>query len=406
LCPKDEEELLPIDDDTLLGSTIAPYRVSALIGIGGMGQVYRGVHPTIGSRVAIKVLSSEFAERPDLVQRFFDEARAVNVIRHENIVNVLDLDYLDDGRPYIVMEHLEGVPLSQLIVTHGVIPLRALAQIGCDMLAALDGAHSAGVIHRDLKPDNIFISPEGRATVLDFGIAKLLGGDSDAKFTTKAGTVVGTPHYVSPEMAQAHPVDARSDIYSAGLIIYEAAVGRRAFESNSLFHLLRMHINSDPEPPKNIRKDMSDAYENVILKALEKDPNDRWQTARFMRRALRDVMDSMPREATLAISKKRRLSHKFPKFDATLVDKTLPTMPERSGAVSVDVDMDSGEYDAPRERELERKANRQRTTEPIKSLSGFRPVGGVQLRAWQLILLVLLGATVGAVVAATVLSKL
>jgi serine/threonine-protein kinase len=405
VCPKDEEELNPIGDDKLLGSSIGPYQVAALIGTGGMGRVYRGVHPAIGSRVAIKVLSSEFVDRPDLVQRFFDEARAVNVIRHENIVNVLDLDYLEDGPPYIVMEHLEGVPLSQLIQTHGVIPLRALAQIGCDMLAALDAAHSADVIHRDLKPDNIFVSPEGRATVLDFGIAKLLGGDSDAKFTTKAGTVVGTPHYVSPEMAQAHPVDARSDVYSAGLIIYEAAAGRRAFESNSLFHLLRMHINSKAEPPTSIRKDMSDAYEDVIMKALAKDPNERWQTAKFMRRALRDVMDGMPREATLAISKRRRMSQKFPKFDATLVDKTPPTMSERGGDVSVDVDLDLDEDDAKkRERELRRKVNRQRQTAPVKSLVDFKP--GLQLRTWQLIVLVLLGATVGAVVAATVLSKL
>src|SRR5678815_1937666 len=217
-CPADGHPLADRGEDQLIGTTVGPYRVARLLGVGGMGRVYKGVHPQIGSRVAIKVLSRECSDRRDLVERFFSEAKAVNLIRHESIVNVLDLSTLPDGRPYIVMEYLDGAPLSDIIAKHGPLPLGGLARLAAEVLDALGAAHAKGIVHRDLKPDNIFVAPSGRPKVLDFGIAKLLpelGGTY-----TQTGSLLGTPHYMAPEQALGKPVDFRTDIYAMGVIIY------------------------------------------------------------------------------------------------------------------------------------------------------------------------------------------
>src|SRR5215813_11908735 len=165
-CTADGTPLVPIGEDLLLGTTIGAYRIARLLGIGGMGRVYKGVHPTIGSRVAIKVLSRECSDRRDLVERFFAEAKAVNLIRHESIVNVLDLAMLPDGRPYIIMEYLDGAPLASIIdhavQTRTALPLGGLARLAVEVLDALSAAHAKGIVHRDLKPDNIFVTPSGR----------------------------------------------------------------------------------------------------------------------------------------------------------------------------------------------------------------------------------------------------
>jgi len=180
----------------LHGQTIGSYRIARVLGVGGMGEVYLGVHPGIGSRVAIKVLANECTKSAELVERFFTEARTVNRIRHENIINVLDLGALPDRRPYIVMEFLDGQPMSAVTAASGVWPLGTLARLAGEILDGLGAAHRTGVVHRDLKPDNIFISPNIHAKVLDFGIAKLLpeyGGGSGS--ATKTGMLLGTPAY-------------------------------------------------------------------------------------------------------------------------------------------------------------------------------------------------------------------
>jgi len=289
---------MPVGDDILLGQTIGPYRIARLLGVGGMGRVYKAVHPQIGSRVAIKVLSRECSDRRDLVDRFFSEAKAVNLIRHESIVNVLDLSTLPDGRPYIVMEFLDGAPLSSIIehaqLTQTLLPLGGLAKLVAEVLDALGAAHAKGIVHRDLKPDNIYVTPSGRPKVLDFGIAKLqpeLGGSA-----TQSGSLLGTPHYMSPEQAAGRPVDARADIYALGVILFECATLHKPFMADSLFELLRKHIEVPPPSPRSLRGDMPPGLEHVIYTALAKLAEQRFATTQAMSTALQHATMQLPGE--------------------------------------------------------------------------------------------------------------
>ena len=285
-CAQDGTRLEPTDADPLLGTTVGPYRLAGILGTGGMGRVYKGVNPTIRSRVAIKVLSHECAGKPDLVERFFAEARAVNLIRHESIVNVLDLARLPDGRPYIVMEFLDGAPLSRPIATAGRLPPGSLARFMAEVLDALGAAHAKGVVHRDIKPDNLYVTLHGRAKILDFGIAKLAAEHQPEMGPTRAGSLLGTPHYMSPEQAQARPADARADLYAVGVILYEATTGHKPFTGTSVYEVLRGHIERVPVPPRQLAPDLPAAYEQVILHALAKDPAHRFQSAPQLAAAL------------------------------------------------------------------------------------------------------------------------
>ncbi len=287
--------MISIGEDLILGQTIGAYRVARLLGIGGMGRVYKGVHPGIGSRVAIKVLSRECSDRRDLVDRFFSEARAVNLIRHESIVNVLDLAMLPDGRPYIIMEYLDGAPLANIVEmsVHRQIPLPlgGLARLCAEVLDALGAAHAKGVVHRDLKPDNIFVAPSGRPKVLDFGIAKLTDLKGSA---TATGSLLGTPHYMAPEQAAGRHVDHRADIYAMGVILFECATGQKPFVADSLFDLLRKHVEAPPPMPRSLRPDMPPALEHVILCALAKSPDERFASAQAMSMALQQATQGLP----------------------------------------------------------------------------------------------------------------
>jgi len=289
-CTKHDVPRVPVGTDALLGEQIGSWRIARLIGAGGMGRVYLGVQPDIGARVAIKVLKD--ADDAALVERFFNEARAVNLIHHEGIVDVIDLGRLPGGEPYIVMEYLEGVPLRALVKRDPRPHAGALAKVIADVLAALDAAHAQHIIHRDLKPDNVFVSPGGRVTVLDFGIAKLA---RDAGTQTKTGGLLGTPAYMSPEQARSQPIDARSDLYAVGVILYEAATGVIPFSAPSLYDLLDQHVKSAPKPPRAIDPAIPEALEAVILRALAKDPADRYATAAEMRAALLTAIEPLPK---------------------------------------------------------------------------------------------------------------
>ncbi|MCB9588633.1 MAG: serine/threonine protein kinase [Polyangiaceae bacterium] len=328
-CPSDGNPLSDNLTEPLLGQMVGSYRIAALLGVGGMGRVYKGVHPQIGSRVAIKVLSMECAHHPALVQRFFAEARSVNVIRHESIVNIVDLSTLSDGRPYIVMEYLDGQSLSEVIRERSPLPVGGVMTLMFEVLDALAAAHQAGIVHRDLKPDNIFVTAQGRPKVLDFGIAKLrpeLGAGSDA---TRTGSILGTPHYMSPEQAQGQHIDHRSDIYALGIILFELLTGARPFEAPTLYSLLDMHVKQPPPPPTSVRRDLLPVFDQVVFRALAKRPEQRYQTAGEMKQALELASQSLPQGSWAGLG--ARSSGRPPVGNVTPHYGRPPTVPSTLG---------------------------------------------------------------------------
>jgi serine/threonine protein kinase len=331
-CTQDGTPLVSGGDDPLMGTMLGPYRVAHVIGVGGMGRVYKGVNPTIRSRVAIKVLAHDCADRPELVDRFFAEARAVNLIRHESIVNILDLARLGDGRPYIVMEFLDGAALSQLLWQHSRLPLGTLARLVAEVLAGLGAAHEKGIVHRDLKPDNIFITRHGRAKILDFGVAKLASEHRDRSSATRAGSLLGTPHYMSPEQAQSRPIDARSDIYAVGVILYEAACGRKPIDGDSVFEILRRQVEEEPPPPRRFAPEIPLPYERVIVRAMAKDPARRFQSTDELARALGEATSTLTPIAWEPVSDRTRPDSAGPPTPARTPQRGPPVGPRRSRA--------------------------------------------------------------------------
>ncbi len=286
------------DPDNRIGTMLGSYRVTELLGKGGMGYVYRAEHTKLGREVALKLLRTDYAKRKDAVARFIQEARTVNRIRHRNIVDVPDILELEDGTTCIVMELLRGQSLGKWARTGIDLPraLAVLVQI-CDGLGA---AHSVSIVHRDLKPDNVIVVPtsDGAELVklLDFGVAKLLNrDDEDVGFQTAAGSVIGTPAYMSPEQAGGMPIDARSDIYSLGAIMYELFCGQPMFRGRSFGEYVRKHLTEMPIRPKNTTGGaaLDDRLEAIILRALEKDPNQRYQHIVELRDSLLAVLGGL-----------------------------------------------------------------------------------------------------------------
>ncbi len=283
--------------DPLVGTTIGSFRINRMVGKGGMGTVYLGEQTVIGSKVAIKILHPHLATNAALVSRFYAEARAVNLIGHENIVNIFDMNVVPPSRYYLIMEFLEGRTLNQVIrgPLHVELAIPILLQI-CD---ALQAAHSHGVVHRDLKPENIFLIKRGRnenfVKILDFGIAKLFATENKAE-TTSIGTIVGTPEYMAPEQTTGEKIDGRSDIYSLGVIAYLMATGRLPFSGGGLTGLLIAHQTKTPEAPHLITPSVPKEWSDVIMKALSKRPDDRYDNADAFGTALADVLGALPHQ--------------------------------------------------------------------------------------------------------------
>jgi len=302
-CSTDGQQLVAAQDP-LLGTEVGRYRIARQIGAGGMGQVYLGIQPMIGSRVAIKILSPECSRVPELLERFFAEARAVNMIKHESIVSVIDMALLADGRPYIIMEFIEGQTLGEIVRTSAA-PIGGVVQVTTEMLSALGAAHALGIVHRDLKPDNVLVTGEGHAKVLDFGIAKLAPGLGNMMSPrTATGALLGTPAYMAPEqISGAQNVDARTDIYAAGVVLFEAVTGRTPFVGETLYDLMKAHLELQPPSPRSLRPDLPLSIERVILTALEKDPARRFQSAAEMTHALHDAARELPPDQWRALSR-------------------------------------------------------------------------------------------------------
>jgi len=276
--------------DLAPGYVVGEYRVEQVIGRGGMGVVYSGLHPLIEKRVAIKVLSAQLSADPSLVRRFVDEARAVNRIRHPNIIDIFSFGQLADSRQYFVMEYLEGHTLADRLQA-GDLPLPDLPPLLGQICDALDAAHGEKIVHRDLKPENIWIvSPRrGRPFVklLDFGIAKLLATGEQS--TTQAGAVMGTPQYMSPEQCHGRAIDHRTDIYAMGVILYQMYTGRLPFHGETFAEILAKQLTYTPDRPST-HASLPAALDELIMRCLDKDPAGRPQSARELGEALATVL--------------------------------------------------------------------------------------------------------------------
>jgi tRNA A-37 threonylcarbamoyl transferase component Bud32 len=272
--------------DPLLGTTVGSFRLVRRIGHGGMGSVYLGEQTLIGSKVAVKVLHEHLASDASLVQRFYAEARAVNLIGHPNIVNIFDMNVVPPRRYYLIMEYLEGEPLSA--APAGPMPPERALPILVQVCQALQAAHARGVVHRDLKPENVFLCRRDGppfVKILDFGIAKLFGGETQEGMT-HAGWIVGTPEYMAPEQGAGETLDGRADLYALGVIAYRLATGRLPFTGGGVTGILLAHRDTPPVPPRELNPRLSAAWSDAILGALAKRREDRFPDADAFRAAL------------------------------------------------------------------------------------------------------------------------
>ncbi len=268
----------------MIGKEIGPYRIHRLIGKGGMGVVYQGVHTKLDQRVAIKVMTSEYAREEGMRERFVQEAKLQAQLSHPNVVNIFN--YLEDESDiFLVMEFVPGRTLEQMLQAGGAISLPETLHIMDGVLSALEFMHGRGIVHRDIKPANIIITESGQVKVTDFGIAKAVG----EKGMTRTGTALGTVWYMSPERIRGEPIGHASDIYALGITLYQMVTGQVPFPSDSEYEVMRAHIEEPPPPPTGINADIPQALSDIILKALAKKPQDRFPSAEVFRKAINTV---------------------------------------------------------------------------------------------------------------------
>jgi serine/threonine-protein kinase len=340
-CPFDGEPLVeapPTDAavDPLIGSLIdGRYEVLDSLGEGGMGTVYRVRHRVLQRELAVKVLRKDLARERDLGERFIQEARTAATINHPNVVQITDYGQLPDSTPYFVMELLKGRPLSRLIKTGGPIPAAQAVRFVSQIAAGVGAAHRVGVVHRDLKPDNIFVLDDGgdgreQVKILDFGVAKVAGSAS----MTRTGMVFGSPHYMSPEQASGQPVDHRADIYALGIIMYELFTGRVPFEADTFMGVLTKHMFMAPErfsqsagPARELG-----ALEDITLRCLEKKRENRFPTMEALVAEIDEVVrlgsgDEMDVRPSSVGSERRPSMSSF-----RLADELEPPLPDEVSA--------------------------------------------------------------------------
>src|SRR5262245_8811596 len=276
---------------TELPRTVSRYEVLAELGRGAMGVVYRAHDPDLGRDVALKVIRPSAAgseeSGADFEKRFLQEARSAASLSHPGIVVVHDVGRDPvTGSPYMALELLRGRPLDAVLRERGALPWREALRLGQSLAEALFEAHSHGIVHRDIKPSNVMVLESGDPKIMDFGIAKV-----EASTLTAAGEVFGTPLYMSPEQALDRPVDARSDLFSLGSVLYEMLTGRRAFAAETVPRILLAVTMSDPDPPSRIVAGLSPEVDRILARCLAKDPSERYSDARALARDLADVLE-------------------------------------------------------------------------------------------------------------------
>ncbi|MDI3283002.1 serine/threonine-protein kinase [Polyangium sp. 15x6] len=282
VCPKDGAELQEENQDELVGQTLREsYTIVRVIGEGGMGRVYEARHTRIGSkRFAIKMLHPEYARQPDVLSRFQREAEAAAQIKSPHVIDVYDIDRTADGRPFIISELLDGKEFADLLTQRGKMAVPQAVRIVRQVCKALAAAHAKGVVHRDMKPENVFLIGDlnrPTAKVIDFGISKV-EDNATGKALTRTGMIMGTPAYMAPEQARGHRVDHRADIYAVGAMLYCALTGKRPFDHGDPAATLMAVLSEDPQRPRALEPSIPETLEMVIQRAMAKEPDARHQS--------------------------------------------------------------------------------------------------------------------------------
>ena len=296
--PPQSETFMPSDSDKqLINKSLGRYKVLETLGQGAMGTVYKGIDPAINRNVALKTIRLDFVSDPEemneLKERLFREARAAGMLSHPNIVTIYDVG-TENNLQYIAMEYLEGQTLEEMIRRKVKLNYRIITEIITQICSAMDYAHNQGIVHRDITPANIMILKNYAVKVMDFGIARI-----DSTSMTRTGIAMGTPNYISPEQLQGKAVDNRCDIFSLGVVMYEMLLNKRPFAGENLTSLIYNIVNNQPKSPSSIDPSIPTLFDRVIDRALQKDPDERFQKASEISAALSDFIDSFTSKKTI-----------------------------------------------------------------------------------------------------------